>query len=379
MSRNIDSTLAAGLANANIQPIILAALTFASGVVYVWSGVGDLVWGGNTYQGVGALGSISAISEGSSVQADGMTLTLSGIPIPGLNLPYLADPTPPSGVTPPVTVPSGQQIAWVLPTTPTSSGIQTQTNCSSIYIGTLEASGAATDNGGTVLLSGSCSLTAFPSPSPYAAWSGFEPPSLPSGSVINSIYPVALISGTVDAAFHEFAVTVGGTTADTQIMSGAPFSGQFDLSDLGDTDAIISSTQVTYTISQSLSGGGRSDQATITGVALAVYYTPGQPSLITETLDDIELGAPAKVYLGLMQDGAILGTPYLAFLGTMDQPGLKIGPDTMTISLSLENKLTNLQRANQRRYTSADQRQIYPDDTAFSWVEQENDIAERWG
>src|ERR1700684_3779572 len=105
MSRQIDATLAAGFANANIQPIILAALTFASGVVYVWSGVGNLTWNGNTYQGVGALGEISAISEGSSVEAAGMTVTLAGIPTSDLTIPYVPGTTPPDGVTPPVTVP----------------------------------------------------------------------------------------------------------------------------------------------------------------------------------------------------------------------------------------------------------------------------------
>jgi hypothetical protein len=114
-------------------------------------------------------------------------------------------------------------------------------------------------------------------------------------------------------------------------------------------------------------------------VGLAVYYTPGQSSLITETTDDIQLGAPANIYIGLMQDGEILGTPYLAFGGQVDQPSIRIGPDTMTISLSLENRLSNLQRANQRRYTSADQRQYYSDDTGFSWVEMLSDEALRWG
>jgi hypothetical protein len=47
--------------------------------IYVWSGVGDGILGGNTYQGVGQFGMISSIEEGSSVQARGIELSLSGL------------------------------------------------------------------------------------------------------------------------------------------------------------------------------------------------------------------------------------------------------------------------------------------------------------
>ena len=50
----------------------------------------------------------------------------------------------------------------------------------------------------------------------------------------------------------------------------------------------------------------------------------------------------------------------------------------MTIALKLENRLVNLQRANMRRYTAADQNLYYPGDTAFNWVEILNDQALKW-
>jgi hypothetical protein len=56
-------------------------LTFKTSVEYVWTGIGDIVWNGNTWQGLGVLGSISSITEGTKVQADGISLTLSGIPV----------------------------------------------------------------------------------------------------------------------------------------------------------------------------------------------------------------------------------------------------------------------------------------------------------
>jgi hypothetical protein len=52
--------------------------TFLSGPVYLWTGYGPITWNGQTWQGVGTMGGISVIEEGSNVEAKGITLTLSG-------------------------------------------------------------------------------------------------------------------------------------------------------------------------------------------------------------------------------------------------------------------------------------------------------------
>jgi hypothetical protein len=54
-------------------------LTFRSATKYIWSGPGDLVWDAQTFTGVGSLGSIGTITEGTEINADGTTVTLSGI------------------------------------------------------------------------------------------------------------------------------------------------------------------------------------------------------------------------------------------------------------------------------------------------------------
>jgi hypothetical protein len=103
------------------------------------------------------------------------------------------------------------------------------------------------------------------------------------------------------------------------------------------------------------------------------------PALLAECLSDIQLGAPATIYFALFDSAlTILGTPYPLFVGTVDQPVIQIGTDSMSISLKLENKLVNLQRANMRRYTAADQRRYYPNDTAMNFVELLNDMALKW-
>jgi hypothetical protein len=80
VSRNLSSGVQDAISAAQVSPIILFEGSFASGTVYVWSGYGDLAWGGNTYVGVGTLGAISSVAEASEVSAKGITVTLSGIP-----------------------------------------------------------------------------------------------------------------------------------------------------------------------------------------------------------------------------------------------------------------------------------------------------------
>lgn len=184
MSRNISAPMLAGITSNYIQPALMADLTFRSGTQYVWTGPTTLAWNGNQYLGIGSLGTIGSITEGTEVRADGTTVSLSGI----------------------------------------------------------------------------------------------------------------------------------------------------------------------------------------------------DPALLSASLTDIQLGAPAIIRFALVDSSMqIIGTPYIIFSGKVDKPTITPGTDTFTISLALESPLTNLQRANMRRYTSADQRVYYPDDTAFSWVELLNDIALRWG
>lgn len=59
------------------------ALDFVSGAVRMNSSPYPLVFNGDTFYGIGDLGAISIIQEGSDLQARGIELTLSGIP-PGL-------------------------------------------------------------------------------------------------------------------------------------------------------------------------------------------------------------------------------------------------------------------------------------------------------
>ncbi len=81
MSRNLTAAAIAEITAQNMRPVLFVALQFSSGYLYLWSGYGSIVWNGITWQGVGDLGAISAITEVSDVSAASLNLTLAGVPV----------------------------------------------------------------------------------------------------------------------------------------------------------------------------------------------------------------------------------------------------------------------------------------------------------
>jgi hypothetical protein len=361
VARNLDSSLATALSSKLIQPVIFCQIAFQSGTEYLWSGVGDFVWNTQTWKGLGKFAQIGEITESSAVQADGTSVTLSGIGLSSMDIPPLGV-TPPS---PPRSTVAGESMAWSLATVPPVPNAVTIGP--SIWNGFLGCSGSASGD----ITSGSLSLTGgdvFAVPTVALDWSGFQiPPEIPVGATITDVIPVVDVS------------TGGAGVISSSLPENlpSPSAGTHYLSDL----ATLSGARISASIASSLPGMP-TETLIIPFVGIAVYYL-GSPlpkaSLIYEALNDIRIGGPVKIWFGLMSGGALIGTPYLVFRGMVDKPTVKTSPETSKITLQLENRMVNLQRANQRRYTAADQQIDYPDDSGFNWVEILNDIALRWG
>ena len=79
MPRTIDSTLMAALSSSYVEIVHLVQLNFRSQTCYAWSGVGSLEWNGNTFLGIGSLGTLGDFKESTEVRADGTSVMLSGI------------------------------------------------------------------------------------------------------------------------------------------------------------------------------------------------------------------------------------------------------------------------------------------------------------
>ena len=67
------------IASGQIQPALFVQITFADDTIYAWSGLGSISWNSQTWTGIGMFGEVSTIDEGTTVEAKGVVLTLSGI------------------------------------------------------------------------------------------------------------------------------------------------------------------------------------------------------------------------------------------------------------------------------------------------------------
>jgi len=78
--RSMTSEAKRSFSNLHFPALVLVELDFADGVVRVCNASYTFSWDGNDWLGMGTLGSIEAISEGSALQMYNCALTLSGIP-----------------------------------------------------------------------------------------------------------------------------------------------------------------------------------------------------------------------------------------------------------------------------------------------------------
>ena len=83
MARNITSAFNTAITNTVVRPIFAVELDLSTGILRFWNGLGDITMtaGGSsqTFTGLGDLMSISAIEESTSVKANNVSMSLSGI------------------------------------------------------------------------------------------------------------------------------------------------------------------------------------------------------------------------------------------------------------------------------------------------------------
>jgi hypothetical protein len=80
MSRTLPTGFATLTEQTVFRPVFLAEIDWPGGMVRFWTGYGNLTWNGHTWTGTGNLGGISPISENRDQRANGLTLSLHGLP-----------------------------------------------------------------------------------------------------------------------------------------------------------------------------------------------------------------------------------------------------------------------------------------------------------
>ena len=80
MSRTLPAGIVTEILKDQLRPIVLMKAEFDSGDLNLWTGIGPIVFDGDTYTGAGDLISVSEIEEVSDIEARGVSFGLSGVP-----------------------------------------------------------------------------------------------------------------------------------------------------------------------------------------------------------------------------------------------------------------------------------------------------------
>jgi len=99
-------------------------------------------------------------------------------------------------------------------------------------------------------------------------------------------------------------------------------------------------------------------------------------SMLSLALSEPYQGRRATIYFGVATDYSEMTE---IFAGYMDKMDVSEGMESCSIRMSVENKLIELERARTHRYTSAYQKDEYPGDKAFDFVEDLLDKQVPWG
>lgn len=86
MSRTLDSSIISALSSGDIEPFFAFKMEFDSTTLLLYTGLGTITIGSDTYTGVGSLLSFTNVEESADIGAKKVTITLSGIPSTNLSL-----------------------------------------------------------------------------------------------------------------------------------------------------------------------------------------------------------------------------------------------------------------------------------------------------
>lgn len=124
-----------------------------------------------------------------------------------------------------------------------------------------------------------------------------------------------------------------------------------------------------------LSVGGIEEAAELKANGIELNLSGVPSSLLTAALAHEYSGRDCKVYFGIVGNSNLVEI----FTGYMDTMTIKDEAEASTISLTVENRLIDLERTNPFRYTQESHKTLYSGDTFFSYVSDLQDQAVEWG
>lgn len=136
---------------------------------------------------------------------------------------------------------------------------------------------------------------------------------------------------------------------------------------------------VTNPVHVAISTISESSAVEANGIVITASSIPS--SFLLKILADCRQNYPVTIWLGAqnLDTAAIIADPAIAFRGRMDVPQLSDDGETCSVSITVENRLIDLQHQRERRYTHEDQQIDHPGDLGFQYVPQLQDTNLVWG
>lgn len=113
------------------------------------------------------------------------------------------------------------------------------------------------------------------------------------------------------------------------------------------------------------------------GVVLELSGVPAE--YVSIALSEIRQGRRAKVWIGCFEGNQLVGEPFPWFTGLTDIAEIEDNASEVTIRITAENRLIDLERPRVRRYTSEDQKLTDSGDRGFEYVPGLQDTQFVWG
>jgi hypothetical protein len=114
------------------------------------------------------------------------------------------------------------------------------------------------------------------------------------------------------------------------------------------------------------------------GAAVSLSGVP--VGLVQVAIEEARQGMPGRAWFGLMTpEGAIIADPAQMFAGRLDVPNIAADGQTVTITISYESRLIDMDRPREFRYTDQSQRTMHPADAGFEFVTSLQEAEIVWG
>jgi hypothetical protein len=177
---------------------------------------------------------------------------------------------------------------------------------------------------------------------------------LATGIVANVVRPAMLFEGDFQGGFVRVWSGIGDLSWNGYTWTGVGALG--GISDIEETDE-VKAAGITVALS---------------GIA---------PEMIALALNSVRQNKEGRLYLALFdgETANLLADPYLCFEGRLDVAEIDEGPESATVSIKYENRLIDLERSRERRYTHEDQQLDYPGDRGFEYIASLQDVQISWG